>query len=270
LHRLNAATDLVKPPRQTFDAYVVVEPDPYRRDLLMRSINCIEGRGQTRDENLAHCVEMHRLYGGPIEDLAAAFGLKPSAVKDHLRLVKLDERAEQWGVAEQTRKLTQKVKQALSQIKNDPVFAKTVRVITATKASTAAALQLARDTGAARSERAALKILEDREQEYAEQEERARARYGKRRPDIPATAMKPVRTILNFSAKHGNDPAKLQWGALDEAQLTRDLKVVDEVVDILVAWKREMQTIQKQYEKAKAWKPLTTGEPASASSSLSV
>jgi hypothetical protein len=263
LHRLSAATQWIKPARHAFDAYIVTEPDPYRRDLLMRSINCIEGHGQTKDENLAHCVEMTRLYGGSIDDLAAAFNLRPHAIRDHLRYVKFDQRADEIGVGDLARLIPKTLKQTLGQIKIDSLLARTLRVIVATKAVGPIAKQLGSDVAAARSERAAMKILDEREEEFARTEERAKATYGRRKPDLPTKAMSPIRSLVKFNGSHGNDPSKLQFGALDEAQLERDLKIVGEAMDILAAYKREMTTVQKQHQKMKAtasWKPSMTGE----------
>jgi hypothetical protein len=270
MHRLIAATEMVKPPLTTFDAYVVIETDPYRRELLMRSINCIEGRGQTREENLAHCAELYRLFGRSVEDLAVAFNMRIAAIREYLRSIKFDERAEQVGIGDLTRELPQKTKQLLAKIQNDSLLADTVRMMKSTRAMTGpVAKQLIQDIAACRGEKAGQKILEQRQQEFVQQEESAKARYGRRGMDIPTKAMRPVRTILSFSARYLNDPVRLQFGALEEAQLMRELTAVKDVMDVLDGWRREMVALLKQHEKVKSWKPSTTGDRASASSSPS-
>jgi hypothetical protein len=82
--------------------------------------------------------------------------------------------------------------------------------------------------------------------------------------------MIPVRSIVAISSRLANDPARLQFGALQPAQLSRDLQSVGEALLVLTAWKREMLTIQKQHAKAQAWKGLTTGERPFVDSSPSV
>jgi cell division protein ZapA (FtsZ GTPase activity inhibitor) len=270
MHRLKAATEYAKPVKTIFDAYIVIETDPYRRDLLIRSINCIEGKGQTRNENLQHCADMHRLYGGPIEDLAAAFNLRPSTIKAYLRYLKVDDRAKSFGVEDLLRSLAIKVRSAIAQIKYDSLFVNTIRVLVATKASVAVAMQIAQEVAGVRSEKAGQKILEEREEEFIRQEASAQARYGRRKPDIPTKAMVPVRRIINIAAQYGNDPAKLQWGALDVAQSRRDLQAARDAGEIIAGWVREISIVIKQHEKkAATWKQSSTGEQPSAPSSPS-
>jgi hypothetical protein len=266
MHRLEGA-DVIK--RTTFDAYIVIETDPYRRELLMRSINCIEGRGQTRDENLAHCAELHRLFGRPVDDLAAAFNLKITAIRDYLRSIKFDEHAEQLGVGDLSRGFPQRMKQDLSTIKIDVLLVDTIRLIKSTKMSGSSAKQLIKEITECRGEKAGLRILEQRRQEALQREESAKAKYGRHGMAIPTKAMKPVRTILALSAKYANDASKLQWGALEEAQLSRDLTALNDLMDIVPGWISEIKLSLKQYEKVKSWKASMTGDRASAASSPS-
>jgi hypothetical protein len=269
MHRLIAATELLKPMLATFDAYIVIEPDPYRRELLMRSINCIEGRGQSRDENLAHCAEMYRLYNRSVDDLAAAFNLRVAAIREYLRSIKFDERADQLGVGDLSRGWPQKTKQQLATIKIDAVLADAVRYLKSAKLTGPATKELITQLANCRGEKAGFKILDERRQEAAEREESAKAKYGRRNMDIPTKAMRPVRTILAFCAKYGNDPSKLQWGALEQGQLGRDLTAVKDLADLLDGWINEMSMLLKHHEK-KSWaKPSAIGEPASADTSAS-
>jgi predicted ArsR family transcriptional regulator len=269
MHRLIAATEHTKPPRAVFDAYLVIETDPYRRELLMRSINCIEGRGQTRDENLAHCAEMHRLYGGSIDDLAAAFNLRGAAIREYLRALKFDERAAQAGVGELTNGMPAKTKQLLAKVQADATLADLVRTLKGTKASGEVAKQLIEEVIACHGEKQAQKLLERRQQEFVEQQESAKRQWGGRRGmDIPTKAMKPIRTILNFSARYANDPTKLQFGALEETQLGADLAAAKDMIEVVKGWVHEMTSLMKLKEKARSWKPQN-GERTSAGSSPS-
>lgn len=270
LHRLIAATEWCNPPLKTFDTYVVNEKDAYRRELLVRSINSIEGKGQSREENLAHCVEMLRAYPGhTVDDIAVAFNLPARTVREHLNILKLEERAQKCGVSHLLRDnklfpLT--TKRELIAIKGEPLFAGLIRVIATTKASGRVARQLIQEVHDSQkvSEAAGFKVLEQHEKEWAEQEARAQAKYGRRRPDIPTRALAKVRSILRIP--YAQEPSRLQFSALEPAQLSRDLQVLYEVIQILLSWKREMLGIQKQHE-ANSCPPLATGASPSVSTS---
>jgi hypothetical protein len=261
LHRTTAATKYASPARDAFDVYLIDEPDPYRRDMLMRSLNTLEGSAQTRQENLAHCAELHRLYPDvPIEEFAIAFNLKIAALREHFRLEKFMERCKELGIDAVVNPMSTVVKRNLAQIKMDPLLVSTVEILISTKETMPQSRQqLARDVANARSEEEAQKILKAYKIEAEEMAENAKRKHGRRRMDIPTRAMKPVKMIHRLP--NNDDPTKLGFNALTPAQLKSDMKTLEEVIEILEAWKQEFKNIEAQREK----KPWTVGEQPSAS-----
>lgn len=269
LHRLIAATQWKKPPLSTFDAYLIGEADSYRREVLIRSINTIEGKGQSRDENLAHCVEVMRMYPGhTVDDVAAAFSLSGRVVREHLRQQKAEKRAYDLGIGQllcDTKLFAATVKGALNTIKPDPLFIGTIRAISETHCKGAVSAQFISDVAAAKSEAAGFKVIEERKREHAEAEASAQIKWAKRRSDIPTKALAKVKSILRMP--HALEPSLLQFGALEITQLARDTQAVQEVIDILTAWKREMLVIQKMHEKSKITLRSPNGGGTSANTS---
>jgi hypothetical protein len=177
LHRLTAAQDAHK---TVFDAYLVRETDEYRRQLLMRSINTIEGKAPDVQEQLNHACEILRQFPGSlVKDIAAAFNMKPDAIVQYQHKVAAEHRAIRLMVGDEFSGLPSFTKIEIGRVASDVTFPILVRAIAGTKARGNVATDLIKSVRGVRSEEAANKIIERHVREFREEQERARARYGK-------------------------------------------------------------------------------------------
>jgi hypothetical protein len=250
LHRTLGAQDAKK---AALDAYLIVETDPYRRSLLARSINVIEGAAPTEQENLEQIVDLLQEYPDrTAADIARAFHMKATTIERHVRIAKVEQRAADLGVSATFANgvLSRRLKDMLGGIKSDPIFMRTARVVVDTKARGSVAEVLIRDVQRSRSEAAAYKILDAREQEHVEEEEAARAKFGRPRTSIPTKAMYAVRRVWKFD----DHPA---WGGLEPSEVKRSITVLRETLSKIKRWERELVEVSKQHEKRDVWKKTT-------------
>lgn len=187
LHRLSAAeTAKIK----TFEAYVVVEPDPYRRELLARSLNSIEGRGSDQREQIMHIIALHEKHRHPIATLCNEWHVKESSVRHHYRAELSKRRARRVGGSlDNTRlRLSQTLIGQLHAIHSDAVFGDVVNFATHHASSPAAVEQIWQDVRHVRDEAKALAIVQEHIASEKQNRLNARAKFGRTRPG-PAHAM---------------------------------------------------------------------------------
>lgn len=106
---------------QTVDAYVVREADEIQAEVLVRSLNGIEGEGDDTRTIIRHALELHRKYGISYVDLAKRFHINERTLGGYGREEKSHERGLQLGI--DLSSLAQVVAIELNRIPNDTVFA---------------------------------------------------------------------------------------------------------------------------------------------------
>lgn len=263
LHRCHAAADAGF---KSLDAYIVVEHDVYRRALLPRSINSIEGKSSTQGEDLAQIAELLRLFPEASQtDLAAAFGLKATLISDYLKLIEQEERARVLGVGEAWARISQQgLRMRLGRIINDNVFVMAVQVVDQMRLQGAAASDLIDAARKARTEEAASKVLQDALRNYIEQQERAKAKYGKRPKQGVGQRWFSALTRL-WRIIPVWDIKKLHLDSFDPSAITMNLLKLKEVrtqVDEVIA---DQERRLEQVNKETAWrKSRSIGEDGSA------
>src|SRR6516162_2138199 len=124
-HRVCGVLIFCKPARMTLDAYVVREVDPYRVQLLIRTINTIEGHAPSTQERLTHIAEMRRMFPhASAKELAAQFRVALPTANEYLRVIAMERRAEDLGVGHivKSRAFPLRLKAQLQGIQSENVF----------------------------------------------------------------------------------------------------------------------------------------------------
>jgi len=265
-HRCSAA-DLAD--IRSFDAYVVVEHDPYRRALLMRSINSIEGKASTQQEDLAHIAELLRMFPDATQnDMALAFNIKTPVISDYLKLIEHEARAHRLGVGEPWARIPQQgLRMKLGRITNDNIFVMAVEAVEQMQLTGKAADDLIEGVRRSKTEQAAAKMLQDALRQFIEQQERAKAKYGRRSKQTTCGKWFGALTRL-WRIIPVWDVRKLHLDALDPAAVTMNILKLKEVRaqidDVLADQERRLEQVEKEM----AWRKMPAGGETSATTSL--
>lgn len=248
---------------KTLDAYVVRETDPFRRELILRTINNLEGKAPSFSEKMAHLFELRRNYPDKsLRELAALFGMKQGTVNEYIRADNTYRRASALGVAERVLRLPATVRADLDAIKNDNTFVATLKLLhrhyallrgSPTKA-------LLSDVRAANTEEKAAKVLAERETELSGVEEEQKTK-GSRTPRTAAsTFMGRVRTLTKFNAVE-----ELHLEGLPAAELSREQRVVDDAIVLLGDARDRMAELIEQHRGEAEWRKDRSGDSKSVS-----
>jgi hypothetical protein len=255
VHRIAGAdVALIK----TLDAFVVREPDPYRRDLLIRTINNIEGDTPDRAERLKQAVETHRLYPEiSIPELARRHGIaKEKTLAVHLRAVKAEQRAERLGVAfwftNSRRGFSLDVRIAANSVLNDVLFKRVVQIIGrhAVDMPAEAAISFIKQIKATTTEAQGLEICDKREVELIKLEELRKKGNG-RAPTAASTKM--VGLLKGIVSLWKTNNGNIGFETLK--QPTNFIPLIEEAGAILLDdLLPEVMELLKQMKRADEWK----------------
>jgi hypothetical protein len=247
LHRLEAAIDAKL---TDFDAYVVVEPVEYRRDLLRRAINSIEGSAPTQQEQLKHAAEMLRLHPSltSIKDVAAAFKLSDFTLATFLRVTEADERALQLGVFDQFCSLTQTIKLELYGIQNDHNFVGAIGVIANYNLRGGEADAFAKEVKRARSEAAGHTVIEKKQRDCQQRDQRAKAKHSKTKRARSTKFISAAKTL----ARMGPLPA-LGLDGIEPGDLYEGIEAVEQAIDLMTRSLKWMQHRLEENDRKNAW-----------------
>jgi len=227
-HRYEAAMDAGL---KTLDAYVVREADAYRCELLLRTINNIEGRAPSVDEKLAHLFELHRKHGVSIRELAKEFGMKQGTVNDYMRADNTRRRAERLYVSERLSRFPKTVCVDLDKVKNDNTFAAALEVLhkfwPLLKGSQAKALVL--EVAACTTEEKAKKLLADRVSELRGIEEELKAKSSRAPRGAATSFMGRIRSLV----KRHPRVEELHLDGLPAASLPGEQRILEQAIDVL-------------------------------------
>jgi hypothetical protein len=238
---------------------VVLEHDPYRRALLIRSINVIEGRAPTQAESLAQIAEMIRLFpDSSRSDLGLAFGVKSPAISDYLHLQDLEQRAERLGCRDAWNRLPGGLRLRLGRIHLDNVFSCAVETIGRTRLNGKPAEALIDTVRKSRTEGAAIKMLEDVVHRHVEEQERAKAKFGKRPKQAICTKwFARLKSIWRFLPSW--NVASLHFGALPASSLQMNISIVRETIEQLEDVEADLRARLSHHEKEAEWRTRSPG-----------
>ncbi len=237
--------------RTTLDAYVVRESDPARRELLLRSLNVIEGEAPSHNERMVHIAEMKRKYPDMSNaSLATQFKVKKDRVDDYLKAVAVEQRADGLGcgAAIHSGKFSKAMKLALGSLHNDYAFiAATGLVARWPILRGSAGIDLITRLRSARTENAAMRMVEEADHEQIALEDDKKIT---KTPSSKATKlMGRFRGILKFSGgsiEHvhlAGIPAASRPGELRVATNLRNFinEVIDEIARLIAEDERTQE-----------------------------
>jgi len=235
VHRYEAAT---LAHLTSFDAYVVVEADNYRRESLIRQLNTIEGHGVSIDDRVAQILQLHETYPEhSLKQLASEWNLPENRVKNAHAAQQAIQRGLRFGhdFVNGKVKLTQTALLALGGIHSDVVFAKAAHFATVSGASTGDIVTTCRDIKNTRDETSGLAVVTNANDAIVKRNMQSRAKHG-RPATQPATAFFGNCRKLTNQADHGID--RLYLSAYSDKLVARVLceetiKVLKRVIDEL-------------------------------------
>jgi hypothetical protein len=226
LHRLTAAKDASC---TRIDAYIVSEPDEYRRDLLTRSINTIEGLAPSQKENLNSAFAFLREHtGAKLKDVAVAFGLKEDAIKLYQWQIAAEERAVRLGVGTQLCSMAASSRILLGRIQSDISFARTVEAASQIRGKASAIETLVKDVRAARTEEAAAGVLQRFTDELKAETERAKARFGRSPSSLSTRFLGRVKSVIREQ-----DLQKLALSGIPADRMGESISLVEQGIEFL-------------------------------------
>jgi hypothetical protein len=156
LHRTEAA---LLAHLTTFPAYVVAESNQYRRDLLIRMLNMLEGNGYTRPELMAQILQLHRDYPKiDLRTIAREWNTSYNRVKLSVSADEAEQRAVDLDMPGFAR-LPTTLKAQLGRIAHDPIFVAAVDLSLDAQWKGDRVVDLVRDVIAASSDEAALDVV---------------------------------------------------------------------------------------------------------------
>ena len=257
-HRVSGVTTFCKPRRDTIDAYRVREADKFRVDLLVRTINTIEGHAPGTHERLIHVAEMRRKYPHTTtKDIAKEFGVAVETAHEYLRVLAMERRAEELGVGHivrNNRGFSMKLKSALNSINIDSVFVHAVDMVAKhpNDFKGSAGSTLAKELRSLGSERRMLKFVETRDRELTEVDDQRKAKKS-RSPTGRATLF--VGAARSLLKKYPGSPDKLYLEGLGSTcdQLRRELKVLREARDALDDVEGAVEKLLADLERQEEW-----------------
>lgn len=251
LHRW-AAAELAFPNNPRLDAYIVIEPSEYRRDLLTRAANTIEGVGQSQRENLAHIAEIKRQNKDvKTKDLADFFRIRLQLVEEYLREVRVVDRAVKLGVGDYLtqKKFSQKLKLELGRINYDDLFIETVRLIHENRRLVGpTAIEFAASVRKAATVTEARKQIDDKRMELIRVE--IEAKQIRTPPGLATRFMGYVRNIKNCG---GDSVERLALSGLPGSKLPQELAILDAALAKLKTVRAEISHLIDQHERAAKW-----------------
>jgi hypothetical protein len=172
-----------------FEAYCVTEPDEYRREVLFKQLNTLEGAGVPIAEQIQIVIDLHLKNPNiPLKELAKEWTLKFNTVQNALH----DHRARQRGLRLnwdfKNLRIPQKTYMALNRITSDVTYRSATECAINHKLSPSAVEDMVSEIVKTKSEAdAAVKIHEVRES-ATRAEAKNNARHGKL-PQAPANKM---------------------------------------------------------------------------------
>jgi hypothetical protein len=201
MHRIKAAQDCKT---DWFDAYIVTEPDQYRQELLLRLLNGIEGKRDTRQETLYHICAIHEKYPTHSRDeLAKQFNIPSATVNNFWNSQQGIKRASRLGFDFDNDKQPQATIVALNQIASDTVFQKGCELVHYFDVKARAVEELVRDIKAVKTkgQNAEMEVVKKYHDQAEEAARRAKSRVGKTSPTAATRFIGRCRGINTASSK---------------------------------------------------------------------
>jgi hypothetical protein len=239
------------------DAYLVTEPDLYRREVLCRQLNALEGQGITVSEQITQVLWLNEHYPSKsITQLTKEWGLKLSTVQAAAGEQRTKVRARSKGWDLERVKVPQKTSLALGAIQNDNVFEKAVELVCSVPGvSTSDAKEMAAEVKKARDEVSQLATIKKWRVIAEDRARLARSRHGR---IAPGAANKVVGDIRRVNNQLVQNMGELHVGALNGAAQQDALILARDCIENLKRFVVEIERVQRMTRP-----PLATGATVS-------
>jgi len=226
---------------KVFDAYVVVEADAYRRELLCRLANTIEGTAPTMRDNLLQICEMHVTHGKPFAELVRSWiGVKLNTVQSFWNEEQAVKRAQKYGFDPRRHKISRKALQTLAGIHSEPVFEKAMKTILNFGTTSGEIEHLARDIKKHRDEATAKQVIDDYIIATSASRVKAQAKLGRAKPTKAIQLRGWIRAAVNMM-DGGFD--KLHLDSMPDSAMF--LVLVEDMQEKLKSLKAELEKVER-------------------------
>ncbi len=199
MHRLTAAETAG---RTSIDAYLVTETEPYRREVLARQLNTIEGHGTTTAEEIRNIISLHRRYPErSLAELSREWNLKLGTVQTAWSAFQGRERARIAGFDLDRAKVPQKTAQRLNSIHSDRVFAAATALVVDRGFNSTVAEEMIVELRKFRNEDDQIGVILKLRQDEEQRVEKQKARTAR-------TPIGPASLLIGHVKKFNNQVAK--------------------------------------------------------------
>jgi hypothetical protein len=232
-HRVDAARQAEV---TTFDAYIVTEPDAYRREVLIRQLNTLEGQGVSVEDRILQVLELHRKYPTQsLPQLAKEWNLKEKTIRTHWTVDQAMERGQRFGFDFVKSKLAQSSALALHAIHSDVVYQKAADFALSPGVRSSEIAEMCKEIKTTRDETSAVAIVERHIREIEQQRAHERAKHGRTSPAPANKLLGNVKRIVH-QIERGID--HLHLSALAQPSMARlifedGIKCLKRVIDDL-------------------------------------
>lgn len=235
MHRLSAADIAQGKAPKHIDAYVVTEADRYRRELLIRMLNILNGNPPTLVEQVMHIIFLHQNFKQSIVQLCKEWHVKENTVRTHLRAEQTRIRARQFGYdLDRVKHLSLTTLGDMNIVHSDKVFGEIIAFVVHHGVTNAQITEICKSAKTARDEQQALDIVRKFVKAEEERAEKARAKIGRTRPG-PAQQM--IANAARFVKQVSIGVDRLYLSSLTDA----DTMKVRALFDEMTVWNKRIQ-----------------------------
>lgn len=237
-HRVGGHSDAMAGPHSKkvlpLDAYVLYVDDPLIRELILRTINSIEGFGNPDEHELPHIAEILRNHPTVTQaELAEWFpGMTQHRISEYTRLRDYERRADALGCLVEWMKLSQTHQLKLGKLSNDVLWVPAVMTLANTGTNGVAADKLIAAISRPRSEKDALAQIASVQREYDVRAAATRSKgklklRGDKRNAIHLKWLKKIIQLRNFMPNWNVEELKLY--NIEFTQIPADLATIKEL-----------------------------------------
>jgi hypothetical protein len=205
---------------EVFDAYLVTEPDPYKREIIIRLLNTTVGYGMDVSEIFAHLLWLNEHHGTALTVLAKEWHVKPSALINAAAEQKARLRARKTGWDFDRCKVPAGTIIMLGGIQLDKVFEAAVD-FTCTYPGVRGdeVKEMCADIRKTRDEAAQLAIVKKHAADAEKRLAMTKAVKGKQKPGLIIKVRASMKTLINHLDRPINDLRIANYGDLPELLL---------------------------------------------------
>jgi len=195
------------------DAYLVTEADNYRREVLIRQINTIEGVAPSIPDTMRQICLLHQKYHKPLAQLAREWHVKLANLQSYWNEELAIQRARKFGYDVNKHKIARRALNHLLPIYSDVVFDKALQFVVNNSISTTEIDILAKELKKVRDEKSGLDIIARYEKQQMDRRAKTQAKHGRVSPTGAIKLQKNCRTIVHQLEEGGIDKLHLSAAA---------------------------------------------------------